>query len=927
MRTPRWRRGRQTSLTRETDQFHDNLQAGVQPAYFLTHAMDLYVRNEKGVLKAEPTNRYLLGLYEHGTFIRSMAIAPGSRITYIEPTVGNEAAKGLYYPGNAQQWPAIQQIIASHQPMLVGPINLVQGGRGIAYRVPVYLTQNDYWGIVSTVLDSDAFVTNAATSSGLTASTAALRTVNADGTSGEMIWGNPGVFTGNSVVANVQPLGASWQLAVATEPVDASIADPTKVAGLIISIALALLTYLLLRSRQRRVDAANSLAALSREAPGMLFQLKAKRDQTLEFTYVSDGVRDMFGLEPADVMRDSALLSSRVPTSALQTARVDLFAAADAGEPWHQRVQLRDGEGALRWYSVDATSEPVGSDTYVWHGLVSDITGEVERENQLKVSASVFESTHDGVVIMDPKGLTINVNPAFVTLTGFDLNDMLGHNPLDLLGSGLMTEAAFDDMTASLERHRFWRGEFIHRTKGGKVASRPVAVTSVTDDNGQLREYVAVFGSLNPLLDDIITGLPSRRVLEDRLSTLVDESHAPGQSVALIVLGIDRFRDVNEAHGHRFGDVVLKEIGERLRAAVPQPEVVARLSGDEFGIILAQPSDVAAIEKVAADVLRCFKDRFGAGDVQVYVTASIGISVYPNDTKTSFGLVTNAHQALRVAKEQGRDSSMYFTPKMQEEALARSQLTEDLRLAVERGELSMAFQPIVNLATGRVEKAEALIRWNHPIRGPIPPMEFIPTAEQAGLVKELGDFVFAETLAMARRTREIDPTFQLSLNMSPVEIADTHHLHANRLAIYDQSDVPGSAIVIEITEGVLLDRSPITATNLRLYRDAGMQFAVDDFGTGYSSLSYLQKLDVDYLKIDREFIMDLPEDEDSLSLCRAIIEMAHSLGLKVIGEGIETQAQCDVMAGLGCDYVQGFLYSRPVPADEFIAIVRGSSSH
>ena len=904
--------------TQRADQFRDQLESESRSTYYMTHAIDLFVKDQNGIVKPTEMQTFLLGPAEHGQFIRSVSVAPNNKIAYIAPTLGNKAALGLNLEDEPAQWPAIKAIIDGAPSTLVGPINLVQGGRGFAYRLPIVLPNDQYWGLASTMIDADNYLNTTARTSNVSAESAQLRLVNSDGSLGDVFWGSPTALPGKQAVINVQPIGANWVLSVAIPPVAASSAYPTMIGGAIASVLLAVLVFVAIWGWQRRNVVAQRLDALSRHAPGMMFQFRTDENGSTSILYVSDGARAMFGVNPDDAIRNPAALQERVDPADATAALVAIRKAVETGEPWHQRIRMLDADGHLHWYVVDADSEPAEGGTQIWHGFLADSAAEVAAEDQLSLSASVFASTHDGVLIMDRNGGVVDINPAFSTLTGYQIGDLAGQPVLEMLGKGLTTAAVFADMQRGLARHGFWRGDFTHRTKSGQVTSSPFAVSAVKERSGSLSHYVAVFGSFNPLRDDIVTGLPSRRIFDDRLSQYIESATPETDTVALLVIGLDRFKAVNETMGHQFGDLVLRVVAERLRSQVARPNLVARLGSDEFAVMFGPGAEVEQIDALVVAIFESLAQPIEVADLDIHITASMGISVFPNDTTTAAGLLTNANQAMRIAKEDGRNRYYYFTAQMQTEAHDRAELTAALRAAIDNGELHVEFQPILSLKSGDTHKAEALLRWNHPDRGSIPPDVFIPIAEQAGLIKELGDFVLTHVIEVAQRARAVVPDFQISINMSPTEISDENGLHSSRLERITNAGLPGSALVLEITEGVMLDRSSRTRENIGLYREAGLEFAIDDFGTGYSSLSYLQELDVDFIKIDRSFVNGLPEEVDSLSLCQAIIEMAHRLGLRVIAEGVETQGQRDVLVGVGCDYGQGFLFSRSVSPDALL---------
>jgi len=421
---------------------------------------------------------------------------------------------------------------------------------------------------------------------------------------------------------------------------------------------------------------------------------------------------------------------------------------------------------------------------------------------------------------------------------------------------------------------------------------------------------------------DTLTGLPNRRMFRDRLEQEIKRCKRDAQQFAILFIDLDHFKEVNDTLGHDNGDLLLVEAGRRIQACLRELDTVARMGGDEFTVILTEVNDGRRLEPTLQKILRALERVFQLGDEQVFVSASIGITLYPIDAQEIDGLFKNADQALYVAKGAGRNRYSFFTASLQEAAQMRARLASDLRHGLKERQFRVVYQPIVELATGLVHKAEALIRWLHPTRGLVSPAHFIPIAESSGLIAEIGDWVFQQAAQQVRAWREtLHPDFQISVNKSPAQF---HHEGEGRTPWAGQlaaMGLPGRSIVVEITEGLLLDTSRRVIDNLLELGDAGIEVSLDDFGTGYSSLSYLQKFDIDFIKIDQSFVRHLIPASTDLALCKAIILMAHELGIKVVAEGVETAQQRDLLAEAGCDYAQGYLFARPLSAADFEAFI------
>jgi diguanylate cyclase (GGDEF)-like protein len=411
-------------------------------------------------------------------------------------------------------------------------------------------------------------------------------------------------------------------------------------------------------------------------------------------------------------------------------------------------------------------------------------------------------------------------------------------------------------------------------------------------------------------------------MFHDRLAQEARQPGLFGQHMALMLIDLDRFKEVNDSLGHDMGDILLIEAGNRIVSCVRQSDTVARLGGDEFTVILPNLDDTESIERIAKVIIGKLAEPFKFGADEAFVSASVGITFYPDDASDLDVLFKNVDQAMYAAKNAGRNRFSYFTPEMQVEAERRLRLTNDLRAAMPAEQFQLCYQPIVDLATGEVCKAEALIRWLHPERGMISPLDFITLAEDTGLIVPIGDWVFRQAVQQARQWREqFHPSFQISVNMSPVQVRQDSLLRARWSDYLAREGMPGQSVMVEITEGLLLQTESKIDEKLLTFRRAGIGISIDDFGTGYSSLAYLKRFDIDYLKIDRSFVHNLSFDEDNQALCEAMVVLAHKLGLKVIAEGVETAEQRDFLKAVGCDFAQGFLYSTPVPPNEFELLV------
>lgn len=425
---------------------------------------------------------------------------------------------------------------------------------------------------------------------------------------------------------------------------------------------------------------------------------------------------------------------------------------------------------------------------------------------------------------------------------------------------------------------------------------------------------------------DSLTQLPNRHYFQQRLAEAIQEATEKQRRLTLLFLDLDQFKDINDTLGHHTGDDLLVEVGRRIQQNLPGSATVARLGGDEFAVIV--PEETGDLQALCDQLLQDISHSYILDGERIFVTASIGISQFPDDAVNAEEMIQHSDQAMYEAKSRGRNNVRYFSIAIRDALAQRTSLARDLRTAVENNELRDYYQPIVCMRSGKIVKAETLMRWQHPLRGLISPLLFIPVAEETGEIIRMGDWIFKQAVQNVVKWQALmGDEFAISVNKSPMQFIEPAAMSYDWVEHLQTIGVDGKRIVVEITEGLLLNPDPIVEQRLLHFRDKGIQVAIDDFGTGYSSLSYLSKFDIDYLKIDQSFTRNLSEGNESYVLCEAIIVMAHKLGLKVIAEGVETAMQRDLLRDIHCDYAQGFFYSPPIPAEEFEQLLIAESTY
>jgi diguanylate cyclase (GGDEF)-like protein/PAS domain S-box-containing protein len=565
--------------------------------------------------------------------------------------------------------------------------------------------------------------------------------------------------------------------------------------------------------------------------------------------------------------------------------------------------------------------------------IVFDVTDRKQAEASLRLASMVYQNSSEAMVVTTTDDVIMAVNPAFTKVTGYAAEEAIGRHA-NLVRSWRTDFETRKAIRRTVETTGTWTGEVWSKRKDGEEILCRVTINTVLDDDGKINRLVCQFSDITHQKEsdeliwrqanfDALTGLSNRSMFQDRLDQALKKAQRDGTSVALLVLDVDGFKEVNDTLGHGIGDKLLQAAAQRLLHCVRDSDTVARVGGDEFAIIVGDVTDVHNVERVVHAVMQSLAEPFRIEMEEVYVSASMGITFFPDDGVDGAVLLKNADQAMYAAKGLGRNRFRFFTPAMQEAAQARKRIIADLRVALAENQFCLHYQPIVDLRTGAIRKAEALVRWEHPEHGTVSPAAFIRIAEETGMIVELGEWVFRAASRQAAAWRNaLHPDFQVSVNVSPVQFQNSGIDHDAWLAHLQHLQIRGGNVVVEITEGLLMDARPEITNQLLRFRDNGMQVALDDFGTGYSSLSYLKKFDIDYIKIDQAFVRNLEPGSDDLALCEAMIVMAHKLGLKVVAEGVETDAQRQLLAERGCDYAQGYLFSKPVPAALFEALLR-----
>lgn len=597
--------------------------------------------------------------------------------------------------------------------------------------------------------------------------------------------------------------------------------------------------------------------------------------------------------------------------------------------------KLKDG----RWFECISYRDNAFGENAGFVSQWRDVTGihleNIAAEHERGLMHSMMDSIPDQIFFKDLDSRYIRINTSLAKRYGLDSPDQaVGKSDADFYSAAHAAQTRSEELeiirsgTSALNQ--------LHKEvwSDGREAWNMSMKMPLRDATGRI---IGTYGIAHDITEhkkaealiwqqanfDMLTGLPNRRMLRDRWEQTVNNHKRSGHCLALLVLDLDHFKEINDSLGHAVGDQLLILASQRIESCLRVTDTLARMGGDEFAIILTDIAADTDVGDIVHKIVTCLGSSFDLPSQTVFVTASVGVTLYPQNGESFDELLKLADQAMYEAKANGRNGFFFFANSLQERSRNRLRMTNDLHTALRENQFHLVYQPIVDLRTGNIRKAEALIRWKHPERGLIPPSEFIPLAESIGLIEDIGEWVFRTAAHKVREWRQqIDPGIQVSVNKSPLQFRSKRRKATEWVDYLQSINLTPDAIVVEITEGLLLDASEWVQQQLMSTRQSGFRLSLDDFGTGYSSLSYLHRYDIDFLKIDQSFMRELCPGSKNLTLCKAIIRMAHELGLQVIAEGIENTVQRNLLMEADCDFGQGYLFAKPLLPGDFLALVQ-----
>ncbi|MBS54690.1 MAG: hypothetical protein CMI03_18280 [Oceanospirillaceae bacterium] len=608
---------------------------------------------------------------------------------------------------------------------------------------------------------------------------------------------------------------------------------------------------------------------------------------------------------------------------------------------WAQPVISTKGEllGAFALMPL-SRPHPTGHDLLLIHEcarLAQLIMEFRAAEKHRALTEAITQHLPVGVLVTDGDFNLVDVNPAFTQITGYSLQESVGQRPSFFLNNDRTQLTRYIDIIRALPAGKNWSGEAIAARRNGEHFTAELSFTVIRNERDEVERCIVLFSDISERKRseemiqyqasyDLLTSLPNRNLFYEKLNWMLEQCRHRNCNFAVLLLDLDYFKEINDTLGHDAGDELLVKVATRLRQMLPEKNIVARLGGDEFGFIITTDTSTEGLSALADKLLATVSKSVSIRQARdLRISASIGISRYPEDGATLEQLLKATEQAAYSAKHRGRNLHTFFTPVMQEEAKNYAMIHQDLRHAVKENQLILHYQPIKDLASGKITQLEALVRWRHPQRGLVPPDVFIPVAEKTGTIREIGEWVRAEALRLSARLHSMNLLIPIAVNVSTAEFYD-HQLAEHIIEQEQASGLPRGNLMVEITESLLIRSQQETIQFLQKLQQAGIRVALDDFGTGYSSLSYLAAFPADKLKIDRSFIQNMTRDQRSMALVDAIINMGHSLHMRIIAEGVETCEDEEILRQKGCDLIQGYWLSKPRPDNEIIDLLLQQTS-
>lgn len=920
-----------------------NLQRGIEQAMSANKALAASVAQTHGSINAfEETAQHLMEMYP---VVTAMSLAPAGVIQAVVPQGGNEGALGfnLLTPSSAQRQEA-QLARESTVMTLAGPMELAQGGQGVVGRQPIYLEPGKFWGFTNVTMDMTSVLDIAHFERLAERGYDHVLWRLPPGSNTPQIIHAAGTTVASATIhQRIELPNSEWMLSVMprhgwSDPLTSGV---RLAAGLVFALLMAALAKLLLRLKaqeatlettvQQRTmelqDAQRQLRATIDAIPDVLMEL----DQDGNYISVSSPRPEMLAAPRETLIgkRFSQFLPDKGSAVVFEAMR--MAEATGWANGYTLQVPLPDGK--LKWFELSVARKSLPHASEARYILLSrDVTERMRVEQELHLTSQVFRQSSEAIVISDAMHRIVQVNPAYSQLSGLLPAEALGQlASLDMASSDDRRHLPAEPYQIVLRKGQ-WAGETQGRHKNGTLYHQYRTITALRDEQGRLTHCITLFRDITQQRQDQerirhlahfdpLTGLPNRTLLSDRVLEVIQAQSTTEGSAALLFLDLDHFKNINDSLGHRVGDRVLIALARRLELQLRPQDMVARMGGDEF-VVLATGLQHTQIQALAQTLLDSTAAPFQIDGHELTISLSIGIATYPQDGDSFDTLYQRADAAMYRAKQAGRNCYSFFTADLEARSARTLHVANALRRALEREQFTLHYQPQFDTLTQAVIGAEALIRWHHPELGHVSPAEFIPIAENTGLIIPIGDWVMRTAAHDMRRWLDAGMALRtVSVNLSPLQFQ--HHQLPDQVARnLEHAGLPAKHLMLELTESAAVDDPAAAIAMLDKLNAQGVRIALDDFGTGYSSLSYLKRFQIHKLKIDQSFVRDLEKDANDRAIIVAIIHIAQALGMDTLAEGVETEAQLDFLRAQGCNFAQGYFFSRPLPVAQFEALLR-----
>jgi len=667
---------------------------------------------------------------------------------------------------------------------------------------------------------------------------------------------------------------------------------------------------------------------LASHVPGMLYQYRLRPDGSSHFPYASAKIREIYGVGPEDVVEDATPVFAALHPEDRDRVHETIQASRQSLALWHDEYRVQFPDGRVIWVEGEASPEAMPDGSILWHGYIHDVTSRRRSAEELRLAAKVFAHAGEGILVTDAQAHIVNVNRAFTVITGYAREEVLGQTPR-LLESDRYDDEFYQTVWQALLEHDYWHGEFWYRRKNGSQFAALLTISAVPDMQGHIEHYAAMFSDITALKEnqqqleriahyDLLTGLPNRLLLGDRLKQAICQTRRRGMHLAVVFIDLDGFKKVNDQHGHAVGDKLLSVLSRRMTQVLREGDTLARLGGDEFVAVLVDLPDISISVPILDRLIEVAAQPVPVGDALCEVSASIGVSYYPQvEDIDADQLLRQADQAMYLAKQAGKNRYHIFDTEKDRTLRTRHERLDSIENALANGQFLLYFQPKVNMRTGEVLGAEALIRWQHPARGLLSPASFIPIIENHPLGINVGKWTIEAALTQIEIWRKAGLHVPISVNIGARDLLQPDFIMHLRGMLSRHPGAQPQDLELEILETSAVEDFGQVSQLMTLCERMGLRFALDDFGSGYSSLTYLKRLPAYLLKIDQGFIRDMLEDPDDIAILDALLALARSFGRNCIAEGVESIQHGEILLRLGCEWGQGYAIGHPMPVHEF----------